>query len=74
MKIRRLACSGAASLERRPTSQSSVDAPLVVVGGESTQLAMEIEAVPEEGLVEILAPKGADKAFDERVRARYEGD
>jgi hypothetical protein len=47
MKIRRLACSGAASLERRPTSQSSVDAPLVVVGGESTQLAMEIEAVPE---------------------------
>jgi hypothetical protein len=29
-----------------------------LVGGESIQLAKEVEAVPEEGLVEILAPKG----------------
>ena len=74
MKIRRLACSRAASLERCPTSQSSVDAPLVVVGSESIQLAIEVEAVPEEGLVEILAPKGSDQPLDERMRATHEGD
>ena len=73
MKIRRLACTRAASLARRPTFQSSVDAPLVVVGGESIQLAMQVEAVPEEGLVEILAPKGSDWPLDERMRARHEG-
>jgi hypothetical protein len=33
-----------------------VNAPLVVIGGESIQLAMQVEAVPEEALVEILAP------------------
>jgi hypothetical protein len=31
-----------------------VDAPLVVVRGESIQLPMQVEAVPEERLVEIL--------------------
>jgi hypothetical protein len=30
---------------------------------------MEVEAVPEEGLVEILAPKGSDEPLDERMRA-----
>jgi hypothetical protein len=35
---------------------------------------MKIEAVPEEGLVEILAPKRADQPLDERMRARQEGD
>jgi hypothetical protein len=73
MKICRLGCSRAASLDGRPATQSSVDAPLVVVGGEAIQLATEVEAVPEEGLVEILAPKSSDKALDERVRARHEG-
>jgi hypothetical protein len=34
-----------------------VDASLVVIGSESIQLAMEVDAVPEEGSVEILAPK-----------------
>ena len=61
MKIRRLACSRAASLEGCPTTQSGVDTPLVVVSGESIQLAMKVEAVPEENLVEILAPKGSDE-------------
>jgi hypothetical protein len=51
-----------------------VDTPLVVIGGESIQLPMEVEAVPEEGLVEILAPKGSDEPLDERMRARHEGD
>jgi hypothetical protein len=35
---------------------------------------MQVEAVPEEGLVEMLAPMGPDKPLDERVRARHEGD
>jgi hypothetical protein len=51
-----------------------VDPPLVVVSGESIQLAMKVEAVPEENLVEILAPKGSDEPLDERMRARHEGD
>ena len=46
----------------------------IVLAGESIQLAMKIEAVPEENLVEILAPKGSDEPLDERMRARYEGD
>jgi hypothetical protein len=53
---------------------SCVDRPLVVVGGESIQLAMKVEAIPEEGLVEILAPKGSDEPLDERMRARHKGD
>jgi hypothetical protein len=55
MKIRRLTYSRHTLLEGRPTIQSGVDPPLVVVAGESIQLAMKIEAVPEENLVEILA-------------------
>jgi hypothetical protein len=35
---------------------------------------MQIEAVPEEGLVEIFAPKGSDQPLDERMRARHKGD
>jgi hypothetical protein len=34
---------------------------------------MQIEAVPEERLVEILAPKRSDQSLDERMRARHEG-
>jgi hypothetical protein len=57
LKIRRLECSCAAALEWRSITESGVNAPPVVIGGESIQLAMKVEAVPEEGLVEILAPK-----------------
>ena len=74
LEIRRLECSCAAPLEWRSTTKSGVNAPLVVIGGESIQLAMKVEAVPEEGLVEILAPKGSDQPLDERMRARHEGD
>ena len=74
MKIRRLTYSRRKLLEGRPTIQSGVDPPVVVVAGESIQLAMKIEAVPEENLVEILAPKGSDEPLDERMRARLEGD
>ena len=51
-----------------------MNSALVVIGGESIQLAMQVAAVPEEGLVEILAPKGSDQSLDERVRTRRERD
>ena len=63
VEIRRSVYNRAMSLERRPTTESSVNAPLVVIGGESIQLAMKVEAVPEERLVEILAPKGSDLTY-----------
>jgi hypothetical protein len=66
MKTRRLLRCGAASLEGRPASQSGVDASLVVVDGEAIQLAMEVEAIPEVGLIQIFAPKGSDQPLDER--------
>jgi hypothetical protein len=74
IKIRQLEWGVAASVERRLATQSSVNAPLVEVDGESIQLAMEVEAVPEKGVVEILAPKSSDEPLDERMRARYERD
>jgi hypothetical protein len=74
MKIRRRVYSCAASLEGCSAIQSSVNAPLVVIGGESVQLSMQVETVPEEGLVEILAPKGSDEPLDERMRAGHERD
>ena len=74
IESRRLGCSCATLLEGRLTIQSGVDASLVVVGGESIQLAMQVETVPEKGLIEVLAPKGSDQALDKRVRTRREGD
>lgn len=66
MEIRRLTCSRAALLDGCSATESSVNASLVVRGGESIQLATEVEAVPEEGLIEILAPKGSDKPLYKR--------
>jgi hypothetical protein len=43
--------------DRRLPIQSGMNASLVIIDGESTQLAMKVETIPEEGLVEILAPK-----------------
>ena len=51
-----------------------MDTSLVVIGGEAIQLAMQVETVPEKGLIEILAAKGCDQALDKRVRAGHEGD
>ncbi|MEP7246100.1 MAG: hypothetical protein ABI885_20800 [Gammaproteobacteria bacterium] len=74
INIRWLTCGFPASFEWRPTSETGVNAPLVVIGSESIQLAMQVEAVPEEGVVEILAPKGSDQSLDERMRARRKRD
>jgi len=45
MEIRRSACSRAILLERRPTPEPGVGAPLIVIGGESIQLAMQATIV-----------------------------
>ena len=45
---------------------------MVVIAGEAIQLPMQVETVPEEYLVEILAPEGSDEPLDERMRARHE--
>jgi len=51
-----------------------MDTPLVEIGGESIQLSMQVEAVPEEGLVEIFAPKNSDESLDEQMRTRHKRD
>jgi hypothetical protein len=73
IKIRPLIAGPSASLEQRPTTETGVNALLVEVRSEAIQLAMEVEAVPEEGVVEILASKGSDQSLDERVSTRHEG-
>jgi multidrug efflux pump subunit AcrB len=62
IKIRPLIAGPSASLEQRPTTETGVNALLVEVRSEAIQLAMEVEAVPEEGVVEILASKGSDQS------------
>ena len=62
-----MTCSRTALLDGRVAAQTGVHTSLVVVGRESIQLAMEVETVPEEGLIEILAPKGSDTALYKRM-------
>ena len=42
----------------------------VVVGLEFTQLPRQIDRIPEERVVKILAPNRADQSFNERMRNR----
>ena len=74
MEIRRFAHGYTATLEGCVAAQPSMDASLVVIASESIQLPIQVETVPEECLVEILAPKGSDEPLDERVRSRHERD
>jgi hypothetical protein len=69
-----LTYSRAASPDGRSAAESSVDTAPVVIGGEAIQLATQVETVPEEGVIEILASKGSDKTLYKRVRAGHEGD
>jgi hypothetical protein len=50
-----------------------VDARLIVVTSESGELALKIQTTPEQDVVEILSPDGADQSFDERMGAGHEG-
>ena len=47
----------------------AVDACLIVVGRESAELALKIQTSPEQDVIQILSPKGADQPFNKPVRA-----
>ena len=51
-----------------------MNALLVVIAAEHFQLPREVECIPEEHLIEDLAPDGADQPFDERMRNRGIGN
>ncbi len=42
----------------------------VVVLSERSQLTRQVDRVPEEHAIEILAPDRSDQSFDERMRGR----
>ena len=50
-----------------------MNAHVIVVASESGELALKIQTTPEQDVVEILSPDGADQSFDERVGAGHEG-
>jgi hypothetical protein len=50
-----------------------VDALFIVVAGKLAELALKIQAVPEQYVIQILSADSADQPFDERVRAGHEG-
>ena len=45
-------------------------ASLVVIGADVFDIAMKIDRIPEERVVEIFAPDGPDQSFHEWVRHR----
>jgi hypothetical protein len=49
-----------------------MNAHVIVVASESGELALKIHTIPEQDVVQILSPDGADQPFDERVRAGHE--
>lgn len=47
---------------------------LVIVVAIGKELALKIDPIPKEQLIEILAPQRTDKTFDERMRLRHKGN
>ena len=58
------------ALRRRGAVERAVNAMCVVVVSEFIQLPGQVDHVPEEHAIEILAPNRADQPFDERMRDR----
>ena len=50
-----------------------MDAVTVVIDSKRFELSLQIKRIPEEYVIEILAPQRADQPFDERMRYRYMG-
>ena len=50
-----------------------MDAATVVIDSKRFELSLQIKRIPEENVIEILAPQRADQPFDERMRYRYRG-
>jgi hypothetical protein len=70
---RRAALLLASALCWRGAVKRAVDAEFVVIIPECLELAREVDRVPEELAIEILAADGADQPFDERMRSRLIG-
>jgi hypothetical protein len=51
-------------------SKRAVDARFIVISGESIDLALQIEPVPEQAAIEIFPSDRGDQPFIKRVRAR----
>jgi hypothetical protein len=68
MQIGYSGCAYTAPLRGRLTTESRVDAPLIVVGSKSAQLVLQVNVAPEEDLIKVLPPHGSDEPFNERVR------
>jgi len=72
-------CSGsgtecAVALRGRETRERAMHAMAVVVIPECPQLSRQIDRVPEEDAVQVLAPDCADQTLNERMRHRCVGD
>jgi len=65
-------CAG--ELRRRETRDGAMHAMAVVVIPERLQLSLQIDRVPEEDAVQVLAPDRADQTLNERMRNRCVGD
>ena len=61
-------CAGA--LRRRGAGERAMNAMRVVIVPELSQLPRQVDRVPEEHAIEVLAPDRADQPFDERMRDR----
>ena len=46
-------------------------ARLIVIAGQSAELAQKVRTVPEYDVLQMLSAQGADQPFDERVRAGH---
>ena len=65
-------CAGA--LRWRETRESPMNAMAIVVIAESLQLSRQVDCIPEEDAVQVLAPDRTDQTPNERVRNRCVGD
>jgi hypothetical protein len=65
-------CAGA--LGWRETRDGAMHAMAVVVIPERLQLSLQIDRVPEEDAVQVLAPDRADQTLNERMRNRCVGN
>jgi len=61
-------CTG--ELRRRETRDGAMHAMAVVVIPDGFQLSLQIDRVPEEDAVQVLAPNRADQTLNERMRHR----
>jgi hypothetical protein len=51
-----------------------MNAPPIVVDGKSFQLPLQVQTIPEEDLIQKLAPHSPDKPLDKGVGTRHKGD